>query len=237
MTNCLNCICMKQCCMRMSNVSQFFNRLNCTDFVIYDHHRDQSRLLCNGPFKHFRSYCSACINRQINNGIAKAFQCTTSIEYRMMLNLRCNCQMLFPWLYNAFYSPVIAFCTTGGKKNLLRQGTNTVCNHRSCFCKSSFRLTRKSIRLRNIAIILQQEWLHCLKSINIQLCRCCVVCVDKMPHGSTSIVVLNIGYSVFPGNIELFRINDTKLLLDNCSHFLCGFKTILNELLRIDVFF
>lgn len=88
--------------------------------------------------------------------------------------------------------------------------------------RAFFGLRSKSIRLRSISIILQQEWLHCLKSINIQLCRCCVICVDKMLHGSTSIVVLNIRYRVFPGNIELFRINDTKLLLDNCSHFLCG---------------
>ena len=184
MSNCLHSVGMKKSIMSVGNLAQFLDWLNCSQFIVRKHDRNQLSLIGNHFSENLRSYRSCFVWPQIYNGIAKSLNRFTRMENRMMLKRRSdNRFVILICKYCAFYCPVIAFCSTGGKVDFFWQRMNTFGYCFSGGFKRLSRFTRKSIRLGGVPILIQKPWLHCFKCVTIQFCRCRIICIDMLCHG------------------------------------------------------
>ena len=148
--------------MFLRNGSQFLDRLNRSDFVVYHHNADEDGILADGCLQHLRLHEAFAVHIQISHFKSVLFQIFASVENRVMLDLACNdmSALFFELVCNAFQDPVVSFCPAGSKSDFSLFRVDQVRYLLPRFIHTGFCLKSYTVKTGRIAVKISIIWKH-----------------------------------------------------------------------------
>ena len=171
--------------MLMCDLTNLFNRLNRTDFIVGSHNRDQDCFRCNGFLKLIQINKTILIYIQVCDLRSALFlKILTGMKNRMMLDLGCNDMISFVLVCFkcSLQSPVIRLRSTCCKIDFFFLGSDHICNLLSSLGNSSLAVCSKIINSRSISIKLCKIRQHCLHNFRCGLCGSRIVQIYHFSH-------------------------------------------------------
>ena len=186
MAECLNRVCVEDDPVLMGDLTDLPDRLDRSDLVVGEHHRDQDRIRADRFLQLVDGNGAVLVYREVGDLIAALLEILTGVKDRVVLDLCCDDVFSFGRvsLRSRDQSPVVGLGTAICEVDLIVLCAESVCYSLSCFCEGLLARCGKLIYRGRVSVIFCIKRQHGFHDFRTYLCRSRIVEIDYFLHCS-----------------------------------------------------